>query len=833
MAKINFGKLKADANLSSRRITDPRDLFSALPDKDKKFDYLRGPQDQVLDAWHTRRAEKDLVIKMNTGGGKTTVGLLVARSLLNEDIGPVAYLVPNKHLAEQVRSEAQSLGIEVTTDPRTQEYSRGRSILVDVFPRLFNGKSIFGIQGAASKPPSVGLGALVIDDAHACLAQAEQTFRVRIHESVNAYDALLDLFEEDLRQQSTNSFLDLKANRRDALMQIPHWAWHDKYSDVMDIIHPASESDDLKFSWPLVVDDLRNSTAVITSDAIEIQPPILPTDRIIGFSDAKRRVYLTATLADDSILVRDFSASEDSISKPIAPTGAGDIGDRLILLPQQLIPRASDADVRGFVTSLASERNVVVIVPSQRRAEWWWDDAALILDKDNIQEGVQQLRDNPRTGLAVLINRYDGVDLPGDACHILVIDGLPEPLSGSERLEQAQLTSSTKLLRQQVQRLEQGMGRATRSNDDYAAVLLLGQQVANRLNSPEAMKFFSPATRAQMEIAEGMADAIDTDEISELREIVHQCLDRDPEWVALNRGVLAELRYSPSEISPDARAERKAFEAVGRGDYNTSQKLIQELSDGESDTSRKAVLLQRLSAYTHPTDPIRAQEIQGSANRSNKALLRPKAGVAYRPIDRSSTDQGEAASRFLAETYKSGNELINGFEALLSDLKWSANYTKFELAINSLARHIGIASQMPDQDTGIGPDGLWMLPDGSFLVIEAKNEVSQDRPIYKTEASQLSQSMDWFRSNYASRRGTPILIHPSRIFEAKASVPTDCRVIDKKNLRKLRTCLNSLATTLAEGNSFGSPRTVTMLLEQQSFQGEKIIDAFTVTGKRQ
>lgn len=77
MAKIDFGKLARDAAGSVSTLVHPRDLFSALPAKASGYDYLRGPQDQVLAQWHDRRATRDLVIKMNTGGGKTIVGLLM------------------------------------------------------------------------------------------------------------------------------------------------------------------------------------------------------------------------------------------------------------------------------------------------------------------------------------------------------------------------------------------------------------------------------------------------------------------------------------------------------------------------------------------------------------------------------------------------------------------------------------------------------------------------------------------------------------------------------------------------------------------------------------
>lgn len=88
------------------------------------MNFLRGPQDQVLEKWFARRDQRDMVVKLNTGGGKTVVRLLVARSSLAEGKGPVAYLVPNKYLVDQVVAEARRLGIAVVTDPKLFAYSR-------------------------------------------------------------------------------------------------------------------------------------------------------------------------------------------------------------------------------------------------------------------------------------------------------------------------------------------------------------------------------------------------------------------------------------------------------------------------------------------------------------------------------------------------------------------------------------------------------------------------------------------------------------------------------------------------------------------------------------
>lgn len=830
MAKFNFGSLGADAARSARKLTEPRALFNALPDKATGLDYLRGPQDQVLHEWDQRRDERDLVIKMNTGGGKTLVGLLVARSWLNEGVSPVAFLVPDHFLADQVREEAKRLGIETTNDPRSLEYSRGTAVLVDVFTRLFNGRSVFGVNGSTGRRAACALGGVIIDDAHACLSQADNVFRLKISAGSEQYDSLLKLFEEDIKQQSSNTYMDLESERPSALQQIPHWAWQAKNDRVLEILNPVSESEDLKWAWPLVVDELPLCTAVITAGSFEIQPPVHPVNSLIGFDQAKRRLYLTATLADDSVLVRDFAADPSTISCPIVPASAGDIGDRLILMPQQLLPSLDDTSAKEFIVELASQRNVVVIVPSHERAKWWRQDAQLVLDKNNINEGIESLRDNPNLGLVVLINRYDGIDLPGDACHILVLDGLPEAIDGIERLDEARMKGSTVMLARQVQRLEQGMGRATRSNEDHAVVILLGARLSERLNAPGAHDLFSPAARAQLDLAYQLARELNVEEINDMREVIDQCLERDRDWIALSKGVLAEIRYSAPVIAPSAELERSAFEAASRRDFTEAAAQINRAVAETTDPGLQSVLKQQLSAYTCPLDPPEAQQIQRVANKINRCLLRPLEGVTYARLKKPAQSQGEQASAWLSDQYQTGNELIVGVSALLDDLDWGPRTDQFERALCDLAQHLGFAGERPEWETGRGPDDLWALSDGTYLVIEAKSGAKDNHPVYKNDAKQLSNAMDWFRAEYPRATGVPILIHPQPEFDKHAAVPTDCQVITTKKLAALRASVRGFATALAHNDAFHDPKKVLELLGDSHLLGDKIVRRYSVKG---
>lgn len=159
---------------SKQPLLRPRDIYAALPHR--PWPYLRQEQGEVLEKWFTRRDDHDVVIKQNTGGGKTVAGLLIAQSTLKEGIGKVVYLAPDTYLATRVRQEAQRLGLPTAEDPNDPEFRGQQAILVTTFQKLVNGKSVFGVAGDGREP--IDLGMVVIDDAHAALATAEGQFRL-------------------------------------------------------------------------------------------------------------------------------------------------------------------------------------------------------------------------------------------------------------------------------------------------------------------------------------------------------------------------------------------------------------------------------------------------------------------------------------------------------------------------------------------------------------------------------------------------------------------------------------------------------------------------------
>lgn len=129
---------------------------------------------------------------------------------------------------------------------------------------------------------------------------------------------------------------------------MPYWTWQDRQVQALDILHPHQHDDDFKFVWPLIAEALALCKVAFSADSLEVVPPCPPIGRIPSFARARRRLYLTATLADDSVLVTHFGADANSAARPITPKTADDLGDRMILSPLETHPGTDNEKVRGF-----------------------------------------------------------------------------------------------------------------------------------------------------------------------------------------------------------------------------------------------------------------------------------------------------------------------------------------------------------------------------------------------------------------------------------------------------------------------------------------------------
>lgn len=800
---IDFSKVSVSNN--SDTALNPRDIFTALPGKQaKKFQYPRDVQGQVWEQWFQRRKESNIVIKMNTGSGKTVVGLLILKSSLNEGVGPAVYIVPDNYLVQQVLNEALALGIAVTSDPSSPRFLSGKEILVANIFKLVNGKSVFGVGSEGVK---IRIGAVIIDDAHACLDSIEDQFTLSLAAGKSAADEVYAEVRQSLHDQCESKAIELESGDPTAYMMVPFWAWQAKLTEITRVMVAHRNDDEIKFVWPLIKENIKLSRCVVSSSKLEVSPHCIPIGMIPSLSNARRKIFMTATLVDDSVLVSHFGITEESAANSIMPATFGDVGDRMILMPQVINPSLTDDEIKEICVEVAKTHNVVVIVPSEVRSKFWEDSAKKILRKDSIIEGVEALKEG-HVGLVVLVNRYDGIDLPNDACRLLVVDGLPDVRRLIDKVEQGILLGSDRVAAQVVQRIEQGMGRGIRSSDDYCAVLLIGRALTSNMYADGAFRKFSPGTLAQIQLSEQIASQISGGTAAQIIDSLKYCLEQNPDWVKASRGAVASVAPpAAKEVDAVAVAHRKAYDAAASNDMRGAGMAACAISNVD-DLILRGYLKQCAAEYVNLYDQVEAQKILLSGISGNPRILKPIEGVAYHKLEGLALDQARACREFLLLN-PSPNAPVIRMNALLEDLVFKPDTAnRFEQALKEVARFVGFKSQRPELEFKKGPDVLWAVGGLSYFVIECKNGAISGS-INKHDCNQLNGSGEWFRNRYdESCTFTPIMIHPSNTPEHAASLNANTRLIGEAELALLRKNLFEFVKSVCTNNQFGDEEAI-------------------------
>ena len=856
--EIDFSKLVSS---SDKLPIEPRDIFMALPNKEKGYGYPRDVQTEVWKEWFRRRNEKNLIIKMNTGSGKTTVGLTILQSCLNEGKGPAVYVVPDNYLVSQVCSEAQKLGIRIAYDEydasgicvkRGEEdyfFTNKKAILVTNIHKLVNGKSIFGLRKGGS---NVKIGSIIIDDVHACMNTIEQQYTVRISSESPGYAQITQLLGQHQEMKDSQAFYNvIEKQDPGSNVLIPFWIWQKECERIRRLLLDSGSTDNeiekiITFNLPLLADVWQTCDCVLTSHNIEITPKCIPISKISSFEDAMRRIFMSATLADDSVFISAMGLHEEDISDIITPEKANDIGERLILFPKHLNASLEDERIKEKLAEIAIQFNVVVIVPSFERLSFWEDlseqvPMQILSSRDkNVEAGIASLKCGAFKGLTILVNKYDGVDLPEDACRFLVIDGLPTVQREYDNVVYNMNPNDKRICRELVQKIEQGMGRGVRSNDDYCVVVLMGNKLADVLINQGGETFFSKATLEQFNISKQLwaqlMGANDYPDIDEVFKLADHVIKRNPKWVSASKAALASVEYEKSaNIDSMIVAIREAFEKSSIGRYDEAFCILENEKDINAvlDKKEKGFLMQQMAEYKNFVDETKAQEILLAGQSLNPSILKPIRGIRKTKLSSFSGEQGANVVKFIANKVNNLNGYVIHVNSVLDDLIFAENTAdSFEKAINDIAAAIGIHASRPEKEHIGGPDNLWAIGNLNYFVIECKNGVKPETmQISKSDCSQLLSSIQWFENLYAGNDCIcyPIIVHRAAKFDAAASPDPRMRIITEKQLEQLKQAVRAFAESVASNESIAKDaKEVQKLLRQYKLDGKSIISTYTI-----
>lgn len=830
--------LLSKLNSSAKTKTiEPREIFMTLPSKASGYGYPRDVQSEVWKKWFDIRNEKNVILKMNTGSGKTVVGLIMLQSCLNEGKGPAIYVVPDNYLVNQVIDEAKRLGISATVDKDDYNYSNSKAILVTSIQTIVNGHSSFGMREAGNYP----IGSIIIDDVHACMDKIIDQFMIKIDAETDAYRELIAIFSSSLKDYNPKNYIDvveMKDCRKNML--VPYWEWQRQQDNIYRILtkYNNSNNSSIYFGLPLIERCLETCDCIITASAIEISPKGIDLDKISSLEEASRRIYMSATLADDSVFVSALGLDTEDMKNIITPENANDMGDRLIIFPKYVNSDISDIEIKEKVEETAKKYNVVILVPSFYRAKFWDEQGGRTATKDNIDGIVRALKSGEHLGKIIFVNRYDGIDLPGDACRMLVIDGLPPLNSIKDRYIQSVAPQSTILLREQVQRIEQGMGRGVRSNDDECCVVLMGDELSDVLSRNKGIDYFSAATRCQYDLSKQLWDLLVSETgskptINQIFELANYSLEKNAEWVTTCKENLATVKYSTeAKVDEKIVAQRKAFEKAINMQWLDAANAIKIVKDKENDKRTKGYLCQIQAEYINKIDPALSQEILKVGKNLSAAILSPLAGIQYqRTIN--TIPQAQAIRTKLVDGKLGLNELLVYIDGVLSNLCMGSEYEKFEEALNQIGIVLGFVCSRPDKETGgYGPDNLWAIDSSKYLVIECKTEATT-QTIKKDYCNQLSGSVNWFKENYVyPNECTPIMVHPSKLVDVVASPDENMRVMTEEELTCFRKNIRDFYSALCHNGSISDISKINELLSIYKLRKDDITNMYTVKFER-
>ncbi|MGI9013505.1 MAG: DEAD/DEAH box helicase family protein [Phycisphaerales bacterium] len=754
------------------RPTDPLRIFKGLT--------LRGgvenpweTQADALRQWHKEhRAASDVVVQMNTGGGKTLVGLLMAQSLVNEERGRVVYLCANNLLLEQTLERAKEIGLSPATRyggkwVDEDRFDGGETFCLTNYHTLFNAFSTF-----REYPPD----AIILDDAHVADGMIRECFSVRVPSDHRSFQDIIQILRAHFANTPHATLLQQVSDREfTPVLFVPMYVSWQHAEEIRRTLLKGGVADDdsTKYSWPNIQNNLKHCAVLMTGAGIEISPLCTPLDTLPYFGQDTRRVYLTATMPSPTAFARTFGVEAPVV---ISPSGRSGDAQRLFIFA----PGDSDEVQRNSAKDLVAKYKSCVISPSKKKAEEWVPPSK-IYERNAGQGEIERFKNADPPEMLGFVARYDGIDLPGKSCNILILDRKPTGECLLDRFIDEAVKVESIRISHTATRIVQAIGRIFRSNTDHGVVILVGvalqSWVRNRRHHPYLPKRF----QQQVHLASALLEQVRLEE-TDWPELIDAVLTGDSAWDDAYRDL---DEYGTIEGPEDADwfrsrvlDERAAYEQLWDGQVARAADMFAVLADEAEGQD------QRLAAwYAHwagvslmsANDRSRAASQFVRASNIRAELGRPsKDERALQPVW--ATAAGVQANALASWYGSKRRQMVLALTQVDGDLRFGSETSAAEEALKVLGKLLGLRSSRPDNELGIGPDVLWTTEDGHApWAFELKTDKDK-RGVYKKEdIGQCHQHEQWLAENYGDAARLAIVGHLLRVSE-KAS-PSDTLLV--------------------------------------------------------
>lgn len=760
---------------------DPEALFGSLSGRAEDIRHLWIQQAEILRSYKDHSTASDLAFELPTGSGKTLVGLLIGEWRRLRHRERVAYLCPTRQLSRQVEDQARQYGIRAHALVGPQKdypsdefhaYVAGEAIAITTYSGVFN-----------NNPRINDAQTLILDDAHASENFIARMWSVEIFRSEHhsLYFDLLRLLKRGLPTALYEDFLEDSSwdpRKAGSVDSVPGSYFRSAEQEIRSLLESGlSEDKPSHYSWRLIRDHLNACQVFVAWNSILIRPILPPSLTHQPFDQANQRLYMSATLGAGGDLERITGVK--SIQRLPSPGGQDErgTGRRLFLLPEVVLSEEDAAEV--ILQAVQCQERSLVLRPSQSHETLLVKkirEATNVLAARNIEEDLADFISEKN--VALLLERYDGLDLPGDACRLLVIAGLPRGINLQERFLSERLAAGSVLRDRVLTRFAQGVGRCTRSDNDYALVFISGSLLVGFLLKRENRSLLGSELQAELDLGLDLSRDKKPDEFEPLwREFLNQ----SDEWKEEGEAQIANRREHLTRQG-DPISERLKQVVQGEVDYlyqlwgNNSQKALEKavtVADqlGGDETKGYRAWWYYLAAeaaaqiYNTDDDPTALQTAEKHRARAAACLpaLSFFSRIRYEQTPREDSAQSDELLALAAENVRDGFETWGtvgpNFEKVLSEVRENLDATEhkaFHRGLQGLGELLGFRAELP-RERG-EPDCLWALGTSVYIVHEAKSEHKDpEAGIGINDVRQAQSHVEWVKEKKPQEDGTEIL----------------------------------------------------------------------------
>jgi hypothetical protein len=762
----------------------------------------------MLEGYEGQIDAADLALELPTGTGKTLIGLLIAEWRRRARGERVLYLCPTRQLVHQVGGLASSYGIDVEVCLRPtydglDRWQSSEAVAVSTYSALFNYRPRF-------TAPQV----LILDDAHAAddYVAGHWTVVIDREEGSEAYQALAALLAPLLDGHTAGMMVDEHPSRVDRtaieLVPLPRW-W--PYADaIREIIEEKVDGTDQFFAWDHHVrDGLAACCLLVSWKEIILRPLVPATARQGEFAGASQRIYMSATLGAGGELERIFGVR--SIARLPVPDEweHRSTGRRLFLMPAaSLRPQEMDEVTLGAIKAAG---RALVLAPTHDAVNARWAQLEGVgiktLGADDIEESLAPFTSESQAAL-VLANRYDGIDLPGDDCRLLVLDGLPVAVNALERFLYQRLAATALLGERMRTRLTQGVGRATRGEGDWCAVVVGSREAYDFCARGEVRALLHP--ELQGELSFGLDESRDRS-AQEFLDLLEVLLEHGSEWQDAEAQI-RELRDEATRAAdPSATALAAAVSsevdytyAMWDGDYPHALERALDVVDkltGDTVASYRAWWLYQAGAaawMAHSAFGM-SEMLPQARDQFRRAMATGRAlhwfaelayGELGSEVEMPSASEDLLAAERIQDRLRSIGYHGSGLRRRSATLERrldSTDHVLWEEGLEQLGALLGFDATHPGGTND--PDSVWIVSDRLAIAWEVKSEEEPSGEIGARTAQQAAGHERWVRANRAVRTDAKVLSllvsDRDRLGEGADIHVDDVRIVKLDEIRRI------------------------------------------------